>query len=236
MPVLGMVLAAGAGAASAARAPAIARGEVNDSVRAGYADTGMKYSAVTGNWTQPSDSNCSGARSFDLFGVGLGGFMSHSAVEAGSAIFCQNGSVSYFTWWQVSPRTSFQGVGTTLRPGDSISASVTRSGTRYTMNVTDATNPANSFSVSQTCTTCKSTTAEWVVERPTNPATGQPYPLSNFGTWTLTGATVIAGTHAGTIISFPDTELKMFTDKVLADSGMLTSRGSGFKVTWRASQ
>ena len=43
-------------------------------------------------------------------------------------------------------------VGKALRPGDEITAKVPRGGTTYTLALTDATHPANGFSVTQNCT------------------------------------------------------------------------------------
>jgi hypothetical protein len=63
------------------------------------------------------------------------------------------------------------------------------------------------------------------------------YPLSNFGSWTLTGATVKAGTTAGTISTFPDAEITMANSggKVKAQPGPLNATGKSFKVTWKSS-
>ena len=59
-------------------------------------------------------------------------------------------------------------VGTTLKPGDKISASVTRTGTSYALKLTDSTTSGNNISVTKTCAlaTCKDTSAEWISERP----------------------------------------------------------------------
>jgi len=62
-------------------------------------------------------------------------------------------------------------------------------------------------------------------------------PLAIFGTWTLTNATVKAGSTAGTIKTFPDDEITMedASHKVLAQPGPLNTTGNQFKVTWKAS-
>ena len=62
-------------------------------------------------------------------------------------------------------------------------------------------------------------------------------PLATFGTWTLTNATVKAGSTAGTIKTFPDDEITMedARHKVLAQPGPLNTTGNQFKVTRKAS-
>jgi Peptidase A4 family len=127
-------------------------------------------------------------------------------------------------------------VGETVKPGDSISASVTRSGTKYTMKVTDSTTSGNSFTASDTCaaSTCKNQSAEWIAEAPST-SSGE-VALPNFGTWTLSSATVKAGSKSGTIKSFPDDEITMkdSSPKNEAQPGALNSKGNSFKDVWKA--
>ncbi len=108
----------------------------------------------------------------------------------------------------------------------------------YRLKVTDSTTAGNSFSTTQACAaaTCKDTSAEWVAQRLVNTATGTLFPLINFGTWTLTGATVKAGARSGTISSFPGNEITMVNSggKVLAQPRPLNSGGNSFKVIWKA--
>jgi hypothetical protein len=265
VPALGLVLLAGAGAASAARAPAHSRTAVRIALEhalahwhpvfraadgpnvkqvtsgnwSGYADdhsSGAKYSKVTGKWTEPKGT-CGSAQSLAVFWVGIDGFTSQTVEQDGTIIFCPGGGAAaqYFTWWEMFPANNIQLVGGTVKPGDKISASVTRSGTRYTMKVTDSTRPANSFSTTQSCGSCANTSAEWIAEAPSGQS-GQ-FPLARFGTWTLTGATVKAGSKSGTISTFPDDKITMVNSsgKTLAQPGALNSAGNSFKVTWKAS-
>jgi Peptidase A4 family len=135
------------------------------------------------------------------------------------------------------PTNAIQVVGQSVQPGDHISASVTRSGTSYTLNVTDSTTPADSFTTTQTCSAsnCVDSSAEWIAEAPSG--SSGLFPLTNFGTWTLTSATVKAGTKSGTISKFPDSEITMTdgSNKVKAQPGALNAQGNQFKVTWKRS-
>jgi hypothetical protein len=87
----------------------------------------------------------------------------------------------YATWWEEYPTNAIQQVGTTVKAGDKITVSVVRSGTTFTVKVTDSTYPANSFTCAST--TCPNSSAEWIAEAPTNLSTGTLYPLAKFTTW-----------------------------------------------------
>jgi hypothetical protein len=212
--------------------------QVRSSNWSGYADTttSSKYVKVTGSWTEPS-ATCGSATSLAAFWVGIDGYSSGSVEQDGTLIECVGGTPTYYTWWEMYPSNAIQIVGTTLKPGDKIFSSVVKSGTNYTLKVTDSTTPANSFTTTQTCAaaTCVDSSAEWIAEAPSGSA--GVYPLSNFGGWTLTGATVKAGTTAGTISTFPDAEITMADSggKVKAQPGPLNATGKSFKVTWKSS-
>ena len=118
--------------------------------------------------------------------------------QDGTEIECNGGKPSYFSWWEMFPTNFVQIVSTAVRPGDHVTSSVTRSGTKYTLKLTDSTHPAASFSTTQACAaaTCVDSSAEWIAEARAN-ASGQILSLTNFGRWTLTGATVKAGASPG---------------------------------------
>jgi hypothetical protein len=265
VPVLGLVMAVGAGTASAAHSPVNARAAALAALRhlkigqhptnqplpghsvrvrgatssnwAGYADTNTSgtYSKVTGSWTEPT-GNCSG-NSFAAFWTGIDGFSSGTVEQDGTLIECSGGTASYFSWWEMFPSNAIQVVSTAVRPGDHITSSVTRSGTKYTLKLTDSTHPAASFSTTQTCGAtpkCVDSSAEWIAEAPSN--SSGVLPLTKFGTWTLTGATVKAGSKSGTIKTFPHQKITMANGgHVKAQTGALNSAGNQFKVAWKRS-
>jgi len=112
----------------------------------GYADdnsTSKTYSSVTGHWTEPKITGCKAtALSAAVFWMGIDGFANRTVEQAGSAAICPGGRQHdpvYATWWEMFPSNSIRFIGTTVKPGDKISASVVRSGTRYTLKVTDST-------------------------------------------------------------------------------------------------
>ena len=135
------------------------------------------------------------------------------------------------------PANNIQVVGMTVKPGDKITSSVTRSGTSYTLKLTDSTHPANSFTTTQSCAaaTCVDSSAEWIAEAPSG--SSGILPLTRFGTWTLKGAAVTAGARSGTITTFPHTKINMVnpSGQVKAQTGALNSAGNQFTVTWKRS-
>ena len=203
----------------------------------GYADdntAGNTYSSITANWTEPS-ATCTSKQTLAVFWVGIDGFTSGSVEQDGTLIECEHRTAFYFTWWEMFPTNSIQTVGSTVRPGDAIHASVVRSGTSYTLAVTDTTTPANSFTTTQTCSTCANSSAEWIAEAPSN--SSGVLPLANFGSWTASGATVTSGSTSGVISTFADDELTMVNSSgaVKALPGALNGSGNGFTVTFERS-
>ena len=198
----------------------------------GYADTGSSFSKVTGSWTEPAAS-CSGrTTSLAAFWVGIDGYSSSSVEQDGTLIECYRGAAYQYTWWEMYPANAIQVVGQSLAAGDGITASVVRSGTSYTLAVTDSTHATNSFSTTQTCSGCANSSAEWIAEAPSG--SSGVYPLAHFSTWTDTGSTVTEGSTSGVISSFTDDEITMVDSSgaVKAQPGALNSSGNGFGVTW----
>ena len=200
----------------------------------GYADTGSGFSTVTGSWTEPGVS-CTSTTSLAAFWVGIDGYSSSSVEQDGTLIECYRDVAYYYTWWEMYPTNDIQVVGSTLHAGDSITASVVRSGTSYTLKVTDSSRSADSFSTTQTCSSCANSSAEWIAEAPSG--SSGVYPLPDFGSWTESGATVKAGSTSGVISSFTDDELTMINSSgaTKAQPGALNSSGNGFGVTWKRS-
>ncbi|HZR54512.1 MAG TPA: G1 family glutamic endopeptidase [Streptosporangiaceae bacterium] len=201
---------------------------------AGYADTGSNVSALSGHWTEPS-ATCGSATSLDVFWVGIDGFSSNTVEQDGTGVECVGGTPIFFSWWEMFPTNSIQVVSESLRPGDSITASVVRSGTSYTLTVTDSTRGGVGFSTRQTCTTCANNSAEWIAEAPSG--SGGVEPLTNFGTWNESNSTVTIGGTSGVISSFPDDEITMVNSsgQVKAQPSALNGSGNGFSVTWKRS-
>lgn len=198
----------------------------------GYADTGSSFSKVTANWTEPSATCSSRTEQLAAFWVGIDGYSSDSVEQDGTLIECYEGTAYQYTWWEMYPTNDIQVVGETLAAGDAITSTVTRTGTSYTLTVTDSTHSANSFTETESCSSCDNTSAEWIAEAPSG--SSSIYPLADFGSWTASGASATEGSTSGVISSFTDDEITMVdsSSRVKAQPGSLNSSGNSFSVTW----
>jgi hypothetical protein len=201
----------------------------------GYADvstTANTFTNVGGQWRTPS-VHCNKEDELTSEWVGLDGYSNSTVEQDGTLSWCFEGKATYYTWYEMYPAATIT-VGTSIRPGDKITASVARTGTSYTLALTDATRPANSFSVTKTCSTCQNESAEWIAERPAF-AIGIA-PLANYGSWTLNKATETASATTGTISSYPTHyEINMVdaTDTyLLSPASGLASGGKTFSTHW----
>jgi len=209
--------------------------QVSSTNWSGYADTGSGFSSVSATWKEPTPS-CSGrSTALAAFWVGIDGYTSSSVEQDGTLIECYQGGTYQFSWWEIYPVNSVQVVGESVAAGDSITATVTRSGTSYKLSVTDSTHSANSFSTTQTYSGAANSSAEWIAEAPSG-STGVE-PLAKFSTWTDASSTVTAGSTSGVISSFPDDEITMITSSgaTEAQPSALNSAGNSFTVTWERS-
>jgi hypothetical protein len=201
----------------------------------GYADTSATadtFTKVSGQWDTPR-VRCTKEDELSSEWVGIDGFKDSTVEQDGTLGWCFEDHATYFTWWEMYPAASID-VGASLHPGDRITASVTRSGTSYTLAVTDSTHPANSFSTTQTCTTCQNSSVEWIAERPTLDIGIAP--LADYGSWTLREASETAGSTAGPISGYPDyVEIDMAdatSTYPLSLSSGLSDAGRVFTTHW----
>jgi hypothetical protein len=202
----------------------------------GYADTGSGFSQAAGSWSEPGAS-CSRSTTYAAFWVGIDGYSSDTVEQDGTLIECYERTAYQYSWWEMYPTNDIQVVGESVAAGDSINASVVRSGDSYTLSVTDSTHPANSFTTTQSCSGCANSSAEWIAEAPCCTSSGGILPLADFGTWAENGATVTEGSTSGVISSFTDDEITMVDNSglVKAQPGSLNGSGNGFSVTWKRS-
>jgi hypothetical protein len=222
------------------RLPGVSRvsglSQVESTNWSGYADTGSGFSEAAGSWSEPGAS-CSRSETYAAFWVGIDGYSSDSVEQDGTLIECYLRAAYQYSWWEMYPTNDIQVVGESVAAGDSISASVVRSGDSYTLSVTDSTHPANSFTTTQSCSDCANSSAEWIAEAPCCTSSGGILPLADFGTWAENGATVTEGSSSGVISSFTDDEITMVDNSglVKAQPGSLNGSGNGFSVTWERS-
>jgi len=213
------------------------QGQVESTNWSGYADTGSNFSTVAGTWSEPGASCSRSTTTYAAFWVGIDGYSSDTVEQDGTLIECYRRIAYQYSWWEMYPTNDIQVVGESVAAGDSISASVVRSGDSYTLSVTDSTHSANSFTTTQACSSCSNSSAEWIAEAPCCTNSGGILPLADFGTWTESGATVTEGSTSGAISTFTDDEITMVDNSglVKAQPGTLNSSGNGFSDTWERS-
>jgi hypothetical protein len=187
----------------------------------GYVDThsgGHTYSEVSGQWVLPAINCASSPTSDEALTIDLDGY-THSGDEqtVGTGAQCENGQAIYFSWYQMYPSGAVL-VGTTMKAGDAVTASVTKTGAKtYALKLTDTTAAGSNFDVTTTCAaTCPDTSAEWVS------LVGIP---AAFPPWKVTDATVTSGSVKGVISTFPHKRLGA------PATGPLNAAGNGFKVS-----
>src|SRR5215471_8699984 len=205
----------------------------------GYADaasTAQTFTKVSGAWTAPSVT-CSAEDQITSNWVGLDGFNSKTVEQLGTIGWCFQAKPVYFTWYEMFPAGTVE-VGTTLKPGDKIAASVTRTGTSYALKLTDATTAGNNISVTKTCAlaTCVDTSAEWISERPSFSI--GVVPQAHYNAFKLTAGSVTANGHTTTIGAGPGVNAITMIDATqtynLNTVSTLTG-GNAFSTTWKNS-
>jgi hypothetical protein len=206
----------------------------------GYVDlpsAGKKFDSVKGSWTEPSLTCTSDEDQEAVFWVGVDGWTNDTVEQAGTFAECYEGTAYYYTWWEMYPTNDITVVGSTVLPGDHITASVVykASTKKYTLAVTDTTTAGNGFSIVEKCAkglTCHNASAEWIGETPGN-IRGY-YPLPDFGTWAVTGGEAAEGTSTKAISHYNNDKVTLESDAdyPLATPSALTSAGTGFTDTW----
>jgi hypothetical protein len=222
---------------------------------AGYATSqpGVSFRRVSGTWIAPAVHCGSGGRRYSAVWLGLGGL--HTAAKAleqvGTEADCAGGKGYYSAWYEIVPAAPVR-LGLTVRPGDTMSASVAVSGRSVKLFLADRTR-GTSFTKRLDVARVDVSSAEWIVEAPSAcGANGacRALPLANFATTSFAGAEATSATgHTGTIsdpawssvaitLSTRARGLRFTTDQgsgtaVPAD---LSPAGDAFAVSYQAAQ
>lgn len=127
-----------AAAASPASIPHFDHARHSDQIWGGYAITGARFTSVSGSWTVPT-LNCSATpNSYVSPWIGIDGWNSDTVEQIGFVQDCVNGVAGYYPWVEMYPADSIYFT-ETVKAGDQISASVSVSGTTFTLTEKDTT-------------------------------------------------------------------------------------------------
>jgi hypothetical protein len=191
----------------------------------GYSAINGRYTSVSANWTQPTAS-CTSATTYSSFWVGLDGDGSNTVEQTGTSADCSGGSPRYYAWYEMYPKFPTN-LSLTIRPGDSISASVTTNGSgNFTLTITDNTTH-QSFTTSQRQTKARLASAEAIAEAPSS--SGGVLPLTNFGTVSFS-STLVNGHPIG---NFSPDKIDMVSGSTTKAQTSALSGGTSFSVAWK---
>jgi len=200
---LGPALAAGSASAATARpdggmpiraggtANGVHGGPRNESSStnwSGYAADSGTYTSVSASWVQPTGT-CTSATRYSSFWVGLDGYDSSTVEQTGTDTDCVDGSPQYYGWYEMYPADSFN-FGDTVKPGDTITASVVYEGSNeYKLSLADSTQ-GWSVSTTKTLAGAARSSAEVIIEAPCCTNSGGILPLADFGTVNVSDSVV----------------------------------------------
>jgi hypothetical protein len=129
----------------------------------GYATQHSGITSVSAGWTEPSVT-CHSTQ--DLFApwVGIDGYGNNTVEQTGVETNCNGGSPHYRAWYEMYPAAPVY-YSNAVAAGDVITAKVTRTGTSYTLTVSDKTAGWKQTTVKSL--NAQNATAEVIMESPT---------------------------------------------------------------------
>jgi hypothetical protein len=208
-----LVTVAAVGSAAAARADSTTSSNWSGYAVARGART-RHLTSVSGTWVQPTATCSRGHETAAGVWVGLGGFAeSSSALEQiGTDADCtRSGRAVYSTWFELVPAAPVP-IALAAHPGDRMVGSVTVHARRVTLRVRDLTTGAR-FSVTRSVSQLDTSSAEWIVEAPSDCTATHctPLALTDFGTASFLAATATADgrTSAASAQLWRTTELEL---------------------------
>jgi hypothetical protein len=179
--------------------------------------------------------------------VGIDGNSDSTVEQIGTEEDVINGRTVYDAWWEMyssgvgQPEQLITGM--TIKPGDSISASVQymTSGAhagQFYLSIVDSSRANNSFSTYESSSQTQSplaqrTSAEWIVEAPS--VGGSISTVANFGSVTFTSASATINGVSGPINSslWQSQAINIaVSGTTYATTSVLTNSGTGFQVTY----
>jgi len=219
-------------------------GTVESENWSGYAVTGSSFTVAKGSWIVPSVNCGKTPNTYSAFWVGIDGYSSNTVEQTGTASDCNGSSPQYYAWYEFYPAGSVLIGSVPVSPGNTISASVTYSGGKFTTTITNETT-GKSYSKSAAVSGAKRSSAEWIAEAPCCTRSGGILPLADFGTsyfgqdYTNISDTNDAtdSTTSGPIGDFSAVEKIIMVSSKGADEAVpssLSSDGTSFDVVWES--
>jgi hypothetical protein len=196
----------------------------------GYVADNGTYTSVTGKWTVPQ-TTASGHTSTDATWVGIGGVNSSDLIQTGTQnIVDPSGQVTSTAFYELLPDSSVSITSLTVKPGDSITATITEQSTgQWLISINDNTTNQNY----QTTVAYSSSTssAEWIEEAPSNGVS--VLPLDNFGTIQFNNGSTIQNSTRASILASSAHAVTMVNNagQALSTPSALGNDGASFSIT-----
>lgn len=214
----------------------------------GYAVTGSTFTSVSGSWVVPT-ANCNatpGTRSnptYSAFWVGLDGYSSNTVEQTGTDSDCDGSTATYYAWYEFYPADSYEILTVPVAPNNIISASVTYTGSEFTVTITNVTT-GQSYTKSSTVRNAKRSSAEWIAEAPCCTRSGGILPLADFGTVSFGSSTypnsADSTAYPGVFSYYPSNDIQQINmvsnsnvPEDITSAPPAVSTG-GFTVTWKS--
>jgi hypothetical protein len=163
----------------------------------------MRFGRVSATWVAPAVSCGTGGRRYSAVWLGLGGLhtTSQALEQVGTEADCAGGKGYYSAWYELVPDAPVQ-LKLTVKPGDTISASVTVTGHTVKLFIANRTR-GTSFATQLQAAQVDVSSAEWIVEAPSACADNggcQGLPLAAFAPTSFADVSATSATgHSGTI-------------------------------------
>lgn len=134
----------------------------------GYAIDGSGASQVIGTWTQQAAKCAPGETSWSSPWVGIDGDVSNTVEQTGTDTDCNNGSPSYYAWYEMYPKSTVV-LPMSVVPGHVYTGSVSYSSASFTLSLTDDSTP-NLLTYTERISSKRAarSSVEWIVEGPSN--------------------------------------------------------------------
>lgn len=206
----------------------------------GYVAAGDAFSNVSASWTVPSVTCGAETTSYSSQWIGIDGYNSDTVEQDGTEVDCWSGTPHYGAWYEMFGDEAAQGgdevplpsASYPVSPGDAMTASVSNSGSIWTLAIADQTEDWNyAIPIPSGSPAPDESSAEWIVERP---CVGSLSALPDFGGVSFTNASAADSTTSGPISAFSFQPLDMLGSTLLAVPGALDPTGGSFTDTWQA--
>ncbi len=208
----------------------------------GYAvQSASQFTDVKGTWVEPSVTCPSHSSQYAAFWIGIDGYSSDSVEQIGTDSDCNGkNKPSYYAWYEMYPAASVS-LSTSqypVKPGDTLSAEVSVSGSQFTLSISSS--EGWSFSTTQTGSGLAQSSAEWIAESPElcRAHRCSLAQLADYGSVGFTSAEAAAGGTDQPISAFTadggphEIICETSSGFVREQPSALGSGGDNFTITW----